>query len=211
LFAVDSIPRWHVWDATPLPDEVAYERLARARVKKLFKEVALKSEVVAGLEADSELSAAARRVAIRLADTEKESADDLNEASWKVTRAPGAGEAALRLALQQARTACEIKPDDPNHLNTLGAALYRTKQFEDARATLLRAHGLREEADRDKAYEDLAFLAMTCHHLVRKEEALNYLERLRALDKVLSALERVGGYTDLLREAEALIEGKANP
>ena len=70
---------------------------------------------------------------------------------------------------------------------------------------------LRKEEDRDKAYEDLAFLAMACHQLGRIEEARDYHQRLHALDKALSATESAGDYKRWLLETETLLEGKAKP
>jgi WD40 repeat protein len=208
LFAINSTPRWHVWDAMPLTSAVRYDRLARTRVRKLFQDVALKEEVVARLGDQPDLSPAARRVAQRLADASQEDANALNEASWKVALSRVANEAACRLALRQAQAACKLEPNNADHLNTLGAALYRAKQFEDARAALLRAYGMRKKEERERAWEDLGFLAMACHELGRAGEARDYLQRLRGLAKVPAATQRGTGYTALLREAEDRIGDK---
>jgi hypothetical protein len=205
----DVDPTWHAWDGSPLADDLTYGRLARQRVAQLFQEVGLADEVKARLEAAGDLPAAARRLALRLAEEWKANALDLEAACRKVVRAPGGDAAAYRLALRQAEAACRLAPNDAGCLNTLGAALYRTERFAEARDALLRARSLRQPDQGDQA-EDLALLALACRRLGRTDEARAWLGRLRRLkdprppgpDADLAALRR---------EAEALIEGSARP
>ena len=80
LFAVDSSPHWHQWDASPLPDDVAFERLAAARLKTLVDDEVLPAdEVRRRLREDTTLSEAARAVALRLADTVGDNPNRFNQ------------------------------------------------------------------------------------------------------------------------------------
>jgi WD40 repeat protein len=200
-------PRWYAWDATPLPEEVQYDRQARLRVQKLFIEVQLKSEVIARLKADRALGDVARRLALKLAEERHEVAMGLNGVSWDVVVSPGARAAAYQLALRQAERACELEPDNADHRNTLAAAQYRIGQYPQALQTLEKTRNLRSEGERDRVGEDLVFFAMTCHQLGRHKEARDWLERLRGLQKG-PAFELSADALLLLREAERLIEAQ---
>jgi WD40 repeat protein len=208
LLAVDSRPRWHVWDATPLPAQVAYGQVAQKRVDELFGAVQLRAEVIARLKQDRALPEPARRAALRLAEQVEENPDALNNLSWGVVVRPGAKESALRLALRQAEAAARLRPQDPGILNTLGAARYRADQYAGARDALLRGRQLRTEKDRDRMFEDLAFLAMTYHRLGDHPQARAFLQRLRRLDAEERDPDTAAEYEALRSEAEALITGK---
>jgi eukaryotic-like serine/threonine-protein kinase len=64
----------------------------------------------------------------------------------------------------------------PNHLNTLGAALYRAGQYDEAIGRLEEAIRLRGGASLP---DDWEFLAMAHHRLGHRDEALRWLDRLR--------------------------------
>jgi WD40 repeat protein len=211
LLAVDSQPRWQAWDGRPLPDEVALKRLVRLRVNKVYYTVRLKDEVLARLRDDPDLSPAARRMALARAEQMPESAKGLYAVSWEVVRAPGADEAAYRLALRQAEAACRLEPGEPDYLNILGVALYRNRKYREAIDTLRRAQALRPEAERERVSEDLAYLAMSHHRLGETAQAQDYLRRLRRLKSEKRDLFDQADFVALLRETEELIEGKAKP
>jgi Flp pilus assembly protein TadD len=106
-------------------------------------------------------------------------------------------------ALRQAHTACEFAPEDGRYQTALGIAQYRTGQYQEALTTLkqLDQRGIHTP-------EALAFLAMAQHQLGQKEQAKATLARLReTVTKPRWAKNAESAA--FLREAEALIEGKA--
>jgi WD40 repeat protein len=211
LFAVDSYPRWHVWDATPLPDEIAFARLAQARVSALAAEVLPRSEIVERLREDATLSDAARAAALKLAETVDDRADRFDEAAWPVVLLPGAAVADYEKALHHAELACKLEPDSVNHENTLAAALYRVGRYTEALAALRRCVALHAARKEQPHYADRAFLAMTCHRLRQAEEAREHLEHLRRLKRETPEREQEYDFLTLLREAERVIAGESEP
>jgi WD40 repeat protein len=211
LLAVDSGPAWHVWDGRPVPDEIAFERLARKRVQELFKSLRLKDEVQARLEADPDLLPAARRRTLALVGELREYPEYLSAASWGVAAYPDGDGPAYRLALRQAEAACRLAPQRPEFLNTLGVALYRVGKYREAVDTLLRAQSLRPEAERDLEAWDLAFLAMSYHRLGQADRARDYLARLRRLKDDKGRARPGSEYSVWLREATAVVEGGKTP
>jgi WD40 repeat protein len=206
LFAVDSRPRWHVWDATPLPDDTAFARLALSRVSELAEMVLPREELIREVREDPTLSEAARAVTLRLAETAADDANRFNGAAWRVALLPGASFADYRLALSQAEFACALEPDNPNHENTRAIALYRLGRYEDALASLRRCAAMRKEWGKELDWSDRAFLAMTCHRLGRADEAREHLENLRRRARRMKEAEREPEFVMLLHEIERLIE-----
>ena len=206
LFAVDSMPRWHIWDATPLPDETAFARLALARLTALAKEMLPRSELIQRVRADQTLSEAARAVTLKLAETAVGDANRFNNAAWDVALLPDKGAAAYERALQHAVAACELEPDNFNHENTRAAVLYRLGRYKEALAILRRCVALRKDKGRELEYGDHAFLAMTCHRLGLASEARGHLKALQQTKE-----EGDADFLRLRREAEMLIDGKQRP
>jgi Flp pilus assembly protein TadD len=106
-------------------------------------------------------------------------------------------------ALEAARRACELQPDNGAFLNTLGVAQYRVGRFEEARATLTRSDQLN-----DGHPADIAFLAMALARIGRMDAAHRELERLQLL------MKQTPWSTDsqslrLLREAVTVTENKS--
>ncbi len=153
------------------------ERLVASR----FDKSAFKEDVLASLHADPSLSEPMRRAALSLAERWLMTPDQLNEASWNVVRAPGAGAEAYRKALAAAEAACRLRPGDLNVLNTLGIAQYRAGQYERAVATLLRCDGLRSRGAGESGTQpaDLAFVTLAQYHLGQLVPARATLQRLR--------------------------------
>ena len=125
----------------------------------------------------------------------------LSSASWAVVRTPGLAAELYARALQAARRACALQPENGAFWNTLGVAEYRTGLYEDAYATLIRSDELN-----DGHPADIAFLAMSLMRLDRRAAARHELERLRAL------IQQKPWATDpqslrFLEEARTLVEG----
>jgi WD40 repeat protein len=207
LYAVDTAGDRHVWDATPLPEEVRLRPRAYALVEELVRATGLKSDARERLELDSKLGEPMRKVALEMLDEIEEGALSLNDRSWAVAARPGASMRAYEIAVRQAQRACELMPKRPDYLNTLGVALYRAAQYQKALAVLEKTQALRAEKDRIKATEDLAFLAMTCSRLGDQDRARSYLIQLRKLRSETRGPADQERLNAMLREAEELIEG----
>jgi WD40 repeat protein len=190
-----------IWDATPRKRQGEEWPVAALMVSELFPQVHLREEVIERVRADTSRSEPLRQEAVQLAALWPENADDLNRASWEVTKVPGASPAALRLAVRQAEAACRLVRGDGNHLNTLGVAYYRAGKYTEALATLQQADQINKGIP-----EDLAFLAMAQHHLGQQAASLATLARLRETMKKRKWAEDETA-RGFLREAEALIDG----
>jgi serine/threonine protein kinase len=127
----------------------------------------------------------------------------LSSASWDVVKRPDYSPELYTRALEAARRACELQPDNGAFLNTLGVAQYRVGRFEEARATLTRSDQLN-----DGHPADIAFLAMALARIGRMDAAHRELERLQLL------MKQAPWSTDsqslrLLREAVTVTENKS--
>jgi WD40 repeat protein len=196
LLAAVSNQDVKLWDATPLSPEVLVERSARAAVQQLFDDGLLRSEVVEKVRKDPQLDAVGRKVAERLAEASQENANALNHAAWALVKQPGQDEAAYALALGRAETAHRLAGENVNILHTLAVAQYRAGKYKEALANLNRVMKLRGNDTFGGHPLDLAYLAMTHHHLGQHKEAREKLEEFR---------HRVSGedLETLLREVES--------
>jgi hypothetical protein len=125
-----------------------------------------------------------------------------------VVRQPGASADAYGQALLQAEEACRQQPWNGTYVNTLGVAQYRVGQYREALDSLKRADSLYSTQVKASVDSNLAFLAMTLHRLGNQAEAQAVLTRLRESMKSRQLASKIDAQA-LLREAEALIEGKA--
>jgi hypothetical protein len=142
-------------------------------------------------------------VALALADEVPEDPRRLNDESWSVVCAAGAGAAAYELALLQAETACRLIPGEGNYLNTLAAAQYRVGRYQDALSTLSRSQLVNAVIHGEPVLEDLAFRALAEYRLGHTAEARSALTRLRTAGKKPGAAEDEDAQA-LLREAETI-------
>jgi Flp pilus assembly protein TadD len=172
-------------------------------VDDLFQKKTCCSDVIAVLEADTRLDHAVRGAALRIAKARGDNPYRLNQEAWAVVQKPGGAADTYALALRKAETACRVDPDHSPIRTTLGAAQYRTGQFQEAVATLTKADQFNQGVP-----GDLAFLAMAQHQLGRADEAQATLARLR---EVLKKPEWVNNAASqaFLREAEERLNGKA--
>jgi tRNA A-37 threonylcarbamoyl transferase component Bud32 len=132
----------------------------------------------------------------------------LNDTSWNIVRQTQASPEQYRWAHRLAARACKLHPGDGNLLNTLGVALYRLGRYREALATLSEADRLTSANLKTSTPADLAFLAMSHHQLGHEEHAVADLRRLREMLKEPAAATSAENQA-FLREAEALIEGRA--
>lgn len=197
-----------VWDATPLmrqpgltePQPLSLQREALALVESLASEFPLTEELVDAVQRERTVSEKIREVALPLAKQRPEDPQTLNGVSWGIVRRANASLQEYRRGLLYAESAVRLAPGEPNILNTLGVAQYRSGQFQAAAETLTRCDRQRKES----LPEDLAFLALAQHRLGRKAEAAATLRRLREAMREPDKAKDVDCQA-FFREAEAAI------
>ena len=179
---------------------------ARELVDGLFDELVLKGRIVARLREGGDLDDDLRETALRFAAELVDSPAAFNAEAWGIARSADRTQEEYERAIRLAAAACELRPDDPLVLNTLGVARYRALRLEAAIETLTRADAL-NTADPPAGYNrssDLLFLAMAHHRLGRAAQAERLLEECREL---LQGADEPENRAFLL-EAEALIEAE---
>ncbi len=178
---------------------------AAPMVGSLFREHVWADAVVSALRR-RDLEPGLREVAIEMARERGEPPPRaLNSMSWRIVREPGASADSYARALEMARGATGAEPDNPNFANTLGVALFRAEQYDEALLVLRRADELNLESRRPgNRVADLAFLAMCHQALHAPDEARLVLAQVRALCVDEEDPEVLG----FLEEAVELIEGR---
>jgi hypothetical protein len=128
-----------------------------------------------------------------------------NELAWDLANGR-ASDLPRALAVPLARLGAELTPDDGNHLNTLGVALYRAAHYTEAVTVLKRSLAA---GNGDIKGFDLLFLAMARQRLGDRAsardhffEAVSWIEGNRDLDP-----EYAGELKEFRVEAEALLHG----
>jgi WD40 repeat protein/HEAT repeat protein len=179
---------------------------AHRQVQLLYAQGLFPPEVADRLRANKDLDDPARQIALALAAPQPEYAHYLHTSAWKVVLRPGAAAERLRLALYWAHFAHKLHPDSLS-LGAVGAAQYRAGEPAAALASLTQAEQLAGKQPGGTSPPLLAFLAMAQQRRGEKQQARATLKRLRTLMK-MPAWQPIGDYQALLREAEALIEGK---
>jgi len=203
---------------TPLRRLVAVELLvertqdAKLEAAGAFGEIT-KDQIDAGaVQAKAqaaELSPRVKEVLVAEAQVWRPSATSLNQQAWPVVASPASSPAAVTSALLQATKAAELAPANADIINTLGVAQYRAGKYEDALATLARSTALYAKAGTAQP-ADVAFIAMAHAKLGHTDQAKASLASLRTLMAMPEQKDNAESQ-GFLREAEALIEGKATP
>jgi tetratricopeptide (TPR) repeat protein len=209
-----------IWDARSYRDRFpeivkwrSAEQLMHERVNSRLHSGEALEQLTHCLVLDSSLDEIQRRAGLAIVNQERtkqfaevnrrnQRAAKLNVDVWTMVAHTSAPPEIVAKALSQAREAAELAPDNFNIANTLGVALFRAGQFEDAIVALTRSDQLSAAAGLGPLSENWAFLAMAQFKIGRVEESRRSLARLRDLVK------QPGGDTLTLREVEALIEGK---
>ena len=144
------------------------------------------------------------------------SSEKLAGRAWAMVKQASRPMSAYDDAVEDARVAVALSPQDSFALNTLGAALVRATRFEEALETLTHARvQIRKKSSGDDWPSNVAFLAMTLARLERAAEAREELRRLRKQQsEAADSPQPWGGNSDelaWLREASELIDGVAPP
>jgi eukaryotic-like serine/threonine-protein kinase len=109
-----------------------------------------------------------------------------NNLAWLMVSRPLVDAQAASQAVELAKEAVTLAPEEGAYWNTLGVAYYRVKAWTAAAGALERSMRLRSGGD---AY-DWFCLAMVCHRQDRKEEALQWYDRAAAWTKANPSASR---------------------
>jgi len=152
-------------------------------------------------EADVSLREFAKQFVTQFPDN----AGALDAESWAVAQRSGLTPTVYESALEQARAACRLAPNNTNYLATLGAALYRAGNDAEAIRILGRAspfHTERTASEPVFFQTSQLFLALAELRRGHKDEARAIAAGVRG-----QMLNGKAPYPDLLREMEAGIFG----
>src|SRR5262249_11049115 len=97
----------------------------------------------------------------------------LNHLAWVLATDPVPARRDPGRAVSAAQEAVELDPQDGNHRNTLGVALYRAERWKEAVAALEKSMELRNGGDS----LDWFFVAMAHWRLGEKEQAREWYDR----------------------------------
>jgi Flp pilus assembly protein TadD len=196
-----------LWETKTVSPEIQQRRAARQLVADLFGQMPLRADVLERLRTLPGTSPSRRQEAITVAQTYPEKPEVLDRLARQLVKLPGGETSGYRKAVRYSEEACQLEPKNGLSLNTLGVAYYRVGNCEKALAKLLRSDPINKNEFKASIPADLAFLAMTHHHLGHAKEAQAELQRLRERmkDPRWAQDAEAQGF---LREAEALL---ANP
>jgi WD40 repeat protein len=194
-----------VWDASALTAAVQVEREALSLVEFLFAKPLPKINVIEILRDNRTVGEEVRRRAFALAERFQEDHDSkhFNEASLVVARQRLLDPRWYRQALVQAETACRLDTKNDLYRITLALAQCRNRMYAHAADTL------QPFAEGENATPlVLTFLSMAHHQLGHKDQAEEYLIRLREALKTERWAKDEEGHK-FLHEAAALLSKPA--
>jgi eukaryotic-like serine/threonine-protein kinase len=113
----------------------------------------------------------------------RDQADRLNSTVWNSVRFAPVTEADARRAVEDTRKAMDLAPDNADILNTLGVALFRAGQFDEALATLTRTAAVHDAEPAGPQPADWVFLAMTHWNLGHEAQARSALAKVRTMSE----------------------------
>ncbi len=149
---------------------------AETLVSALFIEGTSREDVVQSIHDRAGLSFDVRAKALSLAQMWPDSPMAMNSRSWSVAKESGRSDRDYARALRQAQGAVNAQPGNPAFLNTLGAALYRSRRLSEAVGRF--EEGIKLRSGSGDAF-DWVFLAMAHHRLGHRDEALPWLDLIR--------------------------------
>jgi WD40 repeat protein/tetratricopeptide (TPR) repeat protein len=181
---------------------------ARAVVDQLHSEQGLYHGVIDKLNNDTTLTTRVRQVALQIANSRRwEDTDQLIEKSWEAVRSSEGGIERYQAALEQAREAQHLEPNNRSVLRTLGVAQYRAGAYAEAIKTLVEAEKMRNAKDMSADLVDIAFTAMSYYRLEQTGNARMMMEKLRSLFEN-GQYDDSDMARDVLIEAESLLVGE---
>jgi hypothetical protein len=210
-----------VWNSVPYRERFSGVVLARAaeRDMRLKIEAHLATDpdparAAEWLAADGTIDGVSRRAGMALVTRESEriarrDQDSQNDctAAWTIVKSPASSREEVAEALAKARRALSMFPQNPGFMGTVGMALYRSGEYEQAIAMLASSGAGYAERKFKPQVPELAFTAMAEFRLGRVKQAREGLARVR---QVLAESPRANDpeWKKFVAEAGALIEGK---
>ncbi|MHC4990359.1 MAG: outer membrane protein assembly factor BamB family protein [Planctomycetota bacterium] len=192
----------------------AIELAASALVDQRKEQLVLVDDIVESIRADTSIDEPVREAALEITRVMRDDPWDLNMAAYEIAELPGRTAEAYARAVRWALLSLEGTPQDrweyPSVLNTVGVALYRVDRFEDAIEYLLESErtGPLDARVGESGPENTAVLALCHHQLGHHDQARIWLDRTRAHMKSDLPGFSIASSTNLLKEAEQLIEGE---
>ncbi|MFH1419052.1 MAG: hypothetical protein ABII12_12305 [Planctomycetota bacterium] len=170
-------------------------------MEERLRERAFIDPVISELRDDAELSEPLRRAALRHALWHEQTLCNVHVDVWEVVKRDDHTMDEYRDASRMARLICHHEANYHVYQTTLGMALYRVGDYEQALAVFERSRELAREPD---PYNH-AYAALAHHHLGQAEAARAALTRLRDIVAV-PPYRLYGGLQDLLQRVETLID-----
>jgi Flp pilus assembly protein TadD len=189
-------------DARPLTDQLRKKRDAQNLVAHFVRLPLLKNEILDQIKKMNTISEPLRQEALTLATSLEPQSAVLAIAAWDIVQFADRSEDQYRRAYQWMEEANQVPLKDGTVLSVLGLALYRLGRFEEAITNLESAYKINTSGYYSEPLTDLICMAMAQHRLGRTEEARKTLAQSREGRGLVPP--------HLVREAEALIEGKTN-
>lgn len=145
---------------------------------------------------------------VRFSDTQD--APSANSVAWLAALTPviWPTESERSTLIRLAKLARDRHPGDLNHLDTLGAVLYRVGRFSEAAQCLTQV--VTKQGDAVSA-STCFFLAMTCHQMGRGAEAQQWLDKALARSEKDTAWDLRVIHRVLCQEAQSLLKPAAPP
>lgn len=157
-----------VFDARPVTSDALAEREALGLLSSLFAKPLWSSDIIDYVQTSPTIGPQARKLALSLVNRYREETDPerYHQAAWAIVRQPHLNIYQYQFARQQAAGARQLAPEQGKYLTTLGAAQYRAGEYDESLKSLTKSDQLNNGNP-----ADLAFLAMTQHHLGQTEQA----------------------------------------
>ena len=181
---------------------------AKKIVNELYEEHGFYSNVKEKLQRDKMLAEPVRKLALQITNARVwEDARKLEKESWEIVRKPDGDTESYQSALEKAKKAKDLEPDNWSALKTLGAAQYRTGAYQDALMTLTDSDKIYSHTYEKSYPANVAFTTMALYQLGRDDDAKAALGRLH----ILFEDEKLAGKREtqaLLIETEKLFAGE---
>jgi WD40 repeat protein/serine/threonine protein kinase/tetratricopeptide (TPR) repeat protein len=174
-------------------------------------------ELMEAIRSDASIPEPMRAKVIRFVSQEVRPGDH-NVVAWNKVKSPGGSADDYGRGLIEAQEAVRLMPDRAAVINTLGVAQFRVGDYNAALATLTRADAMNSKPENPSNAgappgglgdpTDVAFIAMTLHHLGRHDEAAAAMKRLGELMRELASQPKSAITPDsqaAQKEAEQLV------
>jgi tetratricopeptide (TPR) repeat protein len=180
LAAVMPMDREHAPGRDGMPENAAVGALARMApqpgdmvgyARNLYYCLPNKEAVLEQLRNDPNLTPDERQDALQIAMQIEDGAWLLNNSAWFVVRYSKGWPTGYQRALDLAKEALRLTPNDGMIVNTVGVAQYRVGQYKEALETLKKSYATNRIIGKGDHPADVGYLCMTYVKLGRIEEA----------------------------------------